>query len=734
MSKIQSKAIVLFMMLISMGYSQQIAVQTTDGSWSGGTTLENHVMRVTLTPGYADVEEEASIRATGNGGWWWNPPTATEALELVGTMQFPQGSAAVGLFLWNGNQILKAKLKPTNVATEAYETVVNRDTAAPPLPRDPALLIRQDDRQYKMSIYPVLLNASRKVRLRYLVPMQAGSDSAMFDLSPVLRGSDYNTSETMSLIINGVYTKALLSKDGVHTTYTLPLQISTSVVNSMQLNIGSMLGAGSLRTSMDSGEWKGHYWLMNSVIPDSIIQKSNLRREVVVLWKWNFPEYFTTLQNGYTELTQDGYEAVDKAYYLGQIIQNTASSSPNIYWGMVHQIGNANPYVYALGNRTSKSYKDILAHLSSINYSTITQMVPVPPKNKTPSDKEKIQVKKVYQQSFDSLIAKSVALYSPSEKCIKHLVILTSGPKFLPETPTVKDIEEVAGLEGISVTLQEASNWTVGMELSWPGVNLGAIAEKHAPSVAMDSSNWFFYIPKDRPVHFAASIGVNGVSRYYDLPSVDNHLSLAFHTATPIDSSIDWFAFDENGNSLATYSQVVPSINMPHDSGVVKLVAAQTNAISDVYSSDILGAAFGVVRTNYALVAVEADSIGTENSISYKNLGLPYLTSNEIFMPTIADQNQETDVLQTANNSLKGLTVQSFWGGHVHIEASDALRQRIIRLEILDMKGRILATLDAQSLRTKGMLEWNAASFAKGGYCLRAQTKQGISSQIFWLY
>ena len=64
------------------------------------------------------------------------------------------------MLLWNGSQILKAKLKDRQLAREQYEDVVDRQKIVPP--RDPALITYEGGGVYGIQIYPARLNESRK--------------------------------------------------------------------------------------------------------------------------------------------------------------------------------------------------------------------------------------------------------------------------------------------------------------------------------------------------------------------------------------------------------------------------------------------------------------------------------------------------------------------------------------------------------------------------------------------
>lgn len=174
----KTRTMLLTLLLCCAAYSQSTRWQTTrGGNSSGSCSLESSRMSVTIHNFHAEVEEEAVIR-TGGNVWWGDEST----LEIEGTFQLSEGSAVRSLLLWNGDIILKAKLKTRAEADSAYEEVVDREEIQV-LPRDPAIVEYLGNDSYRFRIYPVAINNTRRIRIRYSVPLQSRRDIPEFQIN-----------------------------------------------------------------------------------------------------------------------------------------------------------------------------------------------------------------------------------------------------------------------------------------------------------------------------------------------------------------------------------------------------------------------------------------------------------------------------------------------------------------------------------------------------------------------
>lgn len=154
-------------------------------AWNGTSQIIREKIAITVLADHLDVEHEFEMDVQSQGSW--SIPSHPNALEIVGQLIMDKSTVFTGLLLWNGEVILKGKLQTKEMARQKYEEVVDRNVTNPPPPRDPALLEYVSDDWngqsiYNLSIFPVALGKTRKIRLRYLLPssFQDGAQGCPF--------------------------------------------------------------------------------------------------------------------------------------------------------------------------------------------------------------------------------------------------------------------------------------------------------------------------------------------------------------------------------------------------------------------------------------------------------------------------------------------------------------------------------------------------------------------------
>lgn len=178
----QPRMLFIVLLAFSCLFSQNNSMfwQTThNGSSNGACRLESNKINVTIHPFHMDVEEEAVIIAEGSVFWG-----DAKTLEIVSEFSTTPGTAIRSMLLWNGNQILKAKLCDKKAADSLYEATVDRSKPQP-IVRDPAIIEQIGANRYRVRIYPLAINTSRKIRILYSVPMQAFSSGPSFSVNSV---------------------------------------------------------------------------------------------------------------------------------------------------------------------------------------------------------------------------------------------------------------------------------------------------------------------------------------------------------------------------------------------------------------------------------------------------------------------------------------------------------------------------------------------------------------------
>lgn len=184
--------------LFFMNSYSSLGWQTTrNGYCSGSCQIQSIKLRVIVHPFFAEVEEEVEIAPFG-GVWSGDNKT----LEIVDEFDLPQTTAIQSMLLWNGDKILKAKLKMKGDASQQYEDVVDREKIVPP--RDPALIEQISDGRYRCRIYPVAIDGMRKMRVKYIVPISMENSTPQFQIKTIFTADAYSQLRQIPLSVETV--------------------------------------------------------------------------------------------------------------------------------------------------------------------------------------------------------------------------------------------------------------------------------------------------------------------------------------------------------------------------------------------------------------------------------------------------------------------------------------------------------------------------------------------------
>jgi len=260
--------------------------QTThEGSSSGNCRLESNKINITIHPYYLDVEEEAVIVADGSV-WWGDSKT----LEIYGEFELTPGTAVRSMLLWNGNKLLKAKLRDKKAADSLYEATVDRSKPII-FARDPSIIEQIGENRYRFRIYPVEINASRRLRILYSVPMQAFSIGPSFAINTAFSAGSVSYPENVSLgiskgetpinryILNCGNVKRELQYDATYLIPSLNLRMTASSYwgsyitndpNTFYITPDSTSFNRAYSYTLNTGNAAGTYSAVFATTPDSV--------------------------------------------------------------------------------------------------------------------------------------------------------------------------------------------------------------------------------------------------------------------------------------------------------------------------------------------------------------------------------------------------------------------------------------------------------------------------------
>lgn len=669
-------------------------------------SIENLTIRVKLHKGYADIEED---------GYVSNHYTdqTVDTLKVYGELTLPRDAAVDGMFVWNGLDILKAKLKPMFLSSKLYDTTLNRSSSSPS--QGKIMFYRLSDTSYYFSMHPCFRQTPDHVRIRYQLPFEAiqnDSSSRLIIRSALATGNPTNfvlnvEAKDMKL---SVYTE-----DAVLKNQSVPFEMELPSTKNVFLEIPHQ--GGLLRTHVDSGEWAGQYLFLRRNVPQKLLKAANLRREIVCLWKWNFSEFFRDKKGN---LSSEGKEAIAQAKMIQETMDSALATNSRTYFGLVHQPQANTSYVFPLGNYGSSGEERLSNYLSQINYDYIASNTPEYPEHIDVADSTTIvKIKKAHQLDFDSLLAKSVALYTPGDSVIRHLVVVMAGTSFKVETPSYKDLKEFPQLNDISVSLARKKSHN-----TWPGIDLKTIATKHAFDGTMNPSA--LPIPLEPKVTVSVQLKQNNSIKQFVLDSSHSQLVTAMHTyianhTYTVSDSIDliWNLFDKQGNPIDSQTESISFIQTESDTGIVKIIGAHPKFASDEYLANLAGPAFGVVRDGYALIAQESDTLSSALAKEYEQSGLPHLTSSEIFIPITTQNAFASDALE--------FFVQRLGPDRWEIRMEGLDSQQIQSIRIYDLNGQLIDNKNQQSLSSNNTFIWTGPQ--PGLYIIQVRTHQQVFRQ-----
>ncbi len=264
------KKFLFLIAVIGLTFSQaELSWKTTHGTYGEGEVrLQSNKIKVTVYPGYLDVEEEAEIQTLGETPWGGD----ANSLEIFGDFSLPKGAAVVSLLLWNGQDLLKARLKDRALARQQYEKVVDRNTPPPPRPWDPALVEFLGGGRYGLSIYPVRQGFSRKIRLRYHVAAEVTTRGVELPFSTVIaRAIPGDRNAVIETSFHPGSRKEGFTL-GTATGLVKPLALPATYLfaTPQDLRILSQNNAVGITTSFAEGGYQGHYISLHAPLPAAV--------------------------------------------------------------------------------------------------------------------------------------------------------------------------------------------------------------------------------------------------------------------------------------------------------------------------------------------------------------------------------------------------------------------------------------------------------------------------------
>lgn len=710
-------------------FSQNLDSRNVGGSyWDGNVRLERDHKKVTVHKTYLAVEEEVELAASE--GWRGAPPEGTRnALEIFGQFALPHNAVITGAILWEGDHILKAKLKSKDDAQSEYNDTVVHDWDWVPSPTDP-MLIALSNRNvhnyrtntkmdlYDFQLFPLKWGDTRRLRIRYLVPLSREDATPTLHITSAFALSSDETPDNFTLELKGAegVSSVKIKSDGNVISRPLsetPLTLFQSYTNDYSLRIErpEIFTEGLMqKTVVDTGTLAGEFMHLFTRVPDELFANAGLKREIVFLWKWenenslvrrysgrkNFTNYGWNMLDQANRITNAAYTIIDERTGIGMVVDREKTvhdTTLSIAYKNTPQADSLFDYLeYVTKNYGQNILEEIVGHEDKYPY-----------ENKPYTSDELDSAAEAGAEEFKVAIEKVKTVFSKDDRIVKHIVHLSVGKSYYD-----KDIIFVDSLEGLE-------DITITTNGGWPGVAMDSIVIDHR--IGASDFHAGFRVPKKKEANFTmylkSSKRMNGFTFQENGNQDFSHVYFTGHAEESWNDTILWYAQDKNGNDLASFT-AVPNVEVSQDNSDLMMLwgGSSSSPYSETIKSGSLGYLMGFVDESYSLLAMPYDSVSKEIQEKLENGGdIENLNDDEKFIPK---EDTTTGEQTTAIADKTQIALQGF---HGIIQQGNLVRLKVnignakdASLVIYDLKGRIITRFNYEQLAGKTEISWTGSA------------------------
>lgn len=162
--------ILISFLSLSIAAQNNFIVRDPDRTWvndKGKISYAEYVLRPMKTHVVCDLYLTYDVASTKFN--------ANDQYEIYHTFELPANILVTDSWLWVDTVIMKAKILERSEAINIYEGIVNRR-------RDPSLLLKNTAVSYSLNIYPVKNNSSRRIKLRFEIPIKQELNERTFSV------------------------------------------------------------------------------------------------------------------------------------------------------------------------------------------------------------------------------------------------------------------------------------------------------------------------------------------------------------------------------------------------------------------------------------------------------------------------------------------------------------------------------------------------------------------------
>lgn len=582
-----------------------------DTSYVESSYTATHLRAVTVTVkpcgAYLDIVEEAVVAPQTSG------MSGVVENRIVGSLELPERSTVVGFQLSTPEDDYEARVEPAVQVDSMIDTTRGEQVASLTYGgrssyyrwRDGRSLIENRNR-FDITIEQVKPGKEYRTRFRYLVP-NTGTPAAIYHLS-VLQHCYAESPGVLELVYEegDVSGACVLSVNGLKYALEGNKSIQIPYQQTFQIAISPEAESMMHMTNVDDGDWSGKYLLLNTAIPEEILQQLSAEMELVVLWRWNQPKTFVEKYEshyysdyvveptviptpdlrvpiGRKYLTGYGYQAVTQATAIGNLVDEVTKCGSRA--GLVHSVQREETETFPLCRRNTDDFVRLQSYLVQFDREYFVNSDDY---CHLPGGASGSVVDSTSGKEFVSSIKLVHGLYSNGEGIKKHLIIATCGPA--TASREVVRLEEVDGiLREMSVDCANAV---------WTDVNFGTVQNNARDEALIPMGQ--FNVPEFRPHSLMLSVRSESKEYLFPLSPDQASFSILAKSASDWNPRLEWIGYDRSGavmNSAALEATVHEADN---DTGLIKLWAATNERLNDEWEKNV-DKRYGVVSPLYSL-------------------------------------------------------------------------------------------------------------------------------------
>ena len=179
-------AIVFFLVISQNIFATNDLVARVPGNYNQAPAYIQNVTLVT-EPNGAYVEQSLYLEYTDHNAF-----PGSQTVEIIHRFELPEGSVINDLWLWMGNNVMRAIMLDTWKARSIYDSIVS-------MKRDPAFLSKIGN-QYELHVYPLVSGSTRKIKINFITPTKWFGANATCELPLRFLGASASTTLPLKLL------------------------------------------------------------------------------------------------------------------------------------------------------------------------------------------------------------------------------------------------------------------------------------------------------------------------------------------------------------------------------------------------------------------------------------------------------------------------------------------------------------------------------------------------------